>query len=106
MNKTKILFNIINTIFVILYIYPGSILGYLVYGTARKQPQLTPDFMSISSNHVYAFFVLSLIGLFAYYRSSKVIILIYLIKIKIKTKTFSVNLTKIILFLLAAKLLM
>ena len=83
MNKTKILFNIINTIFVILYIYPGSILGYVVYGTARKQPQLTADFMSISSNHVYAFFVLSLIGLIAYYRSSKVIILTYLIIISI-----------------------
>ena len=79
MKKTKILFNIINTIFVILYIYPGSILGYVVYGTARKQPQLTPDFISISSNHVYAFFVLSLVGLIAYYKSKKILILNYLI---------------------------
>ena len=79
MQKTKILFNIINTIFVILYIYPGSILGYLVYGTARKQPQLTPDFLSLSSNHVYAFLVLSLLGLFAYYKSKKLFILNYLI---------------------------
>ena len=79
MQKTKILFNIINTIFVILYIYPGSILGFLVYGEFHKQPQITKDFMSISSNHVYAFLVLSLIGLITYYKSKKLLIINYLI---------------------------
>ena len=79
MQKTKILFNIINTIFVILYIYPGSILGFLVYGEFHRQPQITKDFMSISSNHVYAFLVLSLIGLISYYKSKKLLIINYLI---------------------------
>ena len=79
MQKTKILFNIINTIFVILYIYPGSILGFLVYGEFHRQLQITKDFMSISSNHVYAFLVLSLIGLIAYYKSKKLLIINYLI---------------------------
>jgi len=41
MSKTKILFNIINTTFIILYVYPGSILGFLIYGEFNKQPQLT-----------------------------------------------------------------
>ena len=44
MSKTKILFNIINTTFIILYVYPGSILGFLIYGELNKQPQLTSDF--------------------------------------------------------------
>ena len=79
MQKTKILFNIINTIFLVLYMYPGSILGFLIYGELHKQPQITSDFLSISSNHVYAFFVLSLLGMFAYYKSKKLIILNYLI---------------------------
>ena len=79
MQKTKILFNIINTIFVILYIYPGSILGFLVYGEFHKQPQITKDFMSISSNHVYAFLALSLIGLIPYYKTKKLLIINYLI---------------------------
>ena len=79
MQKTKILFNIINTIFVILYIYPGSILGFLVYGEFHRQLQITKDFMSISSNHVYAFLALSLIGLIAYYKSKKLLIINYLI---------------------------
>ncbi len=79
MQKTKILFNIINTIFIILYVYPGSILGYLIYGEFYKQPQITQDFFELSSNHVYAFFVLSFIGLIAYYKSKKILILNYLI---------------------------
>ena len=79
MQKTKILFNIINTIFVILYIYPGSILGFLVYGEFHRQLQITKDFMSISSNHVYAFLALSLIGLITYYKSKKLLIINYLI---------------------------
>ena len=79
MQKTKILFNIINSIFVILYIYPGSILGFLVYGELNKQPQITKDFMYISSNHIYGFLALSLIGLIAYYKSKKLVIINYLI---------------------------
>ena len=79
MQKTKILFNIINTIFIVLYVYPGSILGFLIYGEFHRQPQITQDFLSMSSNHLYAFFTLSLLGLIAYYKSKKILILNYLI---------------------------
>jgi len=82
MSKIKILFQVLNVIFIILYVYPGSILGYFLYRDFSAQPQITRDFL-VSSNHVYAFLVLSLIGLFAYYKSSKVIILNYLILISI-----------------------
>ena len=78
MSKTKILFHMINTIFLVLYIFPGSILGFLLYGNLHKQPQLTGDFI-VSSNHVYAFIILSLFGLFSYYKSNKILILNYLI---------------------------
>ena len=83
MSKTKILFHILNTIFIILYIYPGSILGYLIYRNFSKQPQLTSDFFGISSNHVYAFFLLSVLGLFGYYKVKKFFIIYYLIFISI-----------------------
>ena len=79
MQKTKILFYIVNAIFIILYIYPGSILGFLIYGEFYKQPQITSDFMYISSNHIYGFLALSLIGLIAYYKSKKLLIINYLI---------------------------
>ncbi len=82
MSKIKILFQVLNVIFIIFYVYPGSIPGYFLYKDFSIQPQITKDFL-VSSNHVYAFLVLSLIGLFAYYKSSKVIILNYLILISI-----------------------
>jgi len=83
MSKTKILFHILNIILIILYIYPGSILGYLVHRNFSKQPQLTSDFFAISSNHVYAFFLLSVLGLFGYYKVKKFFIIYYLIFISI-----------------------
>ena len=83
MLKTKILFHVFNTIFIILYIYPGSILGYFIHRDFSKQLQLTSDFFDISSNHVYAFFLLSVLGLFGYYKVKKFFIINYLIFISI-----------------------
>ena len=83
MSKIKILFHILNIILIILYIYPGSILGYLIYADFGKQPQLTTDFFEISSNHVYTFFLLSVLGLFVYYKDKKIFIINYLILISI-----------------------
>ena len=83
MPKTKILFHILNVILISLYIYPGSILGYLVYRDFSKQPNLTSNFFEISSNHVYAFFLLSILGLLAYYKVNKIFIINYLIFIAI-----------------------
>jgi hypothetical protein len=83
MRKTKILFHILNIILIILYIYPGSILGYLIYRNFSRQPQLTSDFFCISSNHAYAFFLLSVLGLIGYYKVKKFFIINYLIFISI-----------------------
>ena len=58
----KILFHTYNFILLILYLYPGSILGFVVYKDILRQPQLTSDFLSISSNHFYVFLVLTIIG--------------------------------------------
>ena len=77
----KIIFHLLNIIFVFLYVYPGSLLGFLIYKDISKQPQISPDFV-VSSNHVYAFFLLSSLGLISYFKSSKTIIL-YLILISI-----------------------
>ena len=58
---TKIMFHICNIGLIILYLYPGSIMGWLIYRDFQKQPQITTDFL-VSSNHVYAFIILSLLG--------------------------------------------
>ena len=80
MKITKIFFHLINLIFIILYLYPGSILGYLLYNNFSKQPQVTPDFY-FSSNHVYAFILLTLLGLISHFNKKN--ILIYFIFISI-----------------------
>ena len=79
---TKIIFHLLNIIFVFLYIYPGSLLGFLIYKDISKQPQLTSDFFALSSNHVYAFLLLSSFGLISYFKKLNIIIL-YLILISI-----------------------
>ena len=77
MKITKIFFQIINILFLILYLYPGSILGFVVYNDFSKQPQVTPDFI-FSSNHVYAFLALSLLGFISYIEKTKLIIFYFL----------------------------
>ena len=72
---TKIIFHFLNIIFVFLYIYPGSLLGFLIYKDISKQPQISPDFFMLSLNHMYAFILLSSLGLISYFKSLKVIIL-------------------------------
>ena len=63
---TQIIFHTANATLIILYIYPGSILGWLTYGDFQKQPQITSDLSFFSTNHVYAFLILSFLGLFSY----------------------------------------
>ena len=78
----KIIFHLLNIIFVFLYIYPGSLLGFLIYKDISKQPQISTDFFMLSSNHVYAFLLLSSLGLISNFKNLKIIIL-YLILISI-----------------------
>ena len=78
-NLTFITFHSANLLLILLYLYPGSILGYLLYGNFSSQPQITKNFI-ISSNHFYAFFLLSMLGIFAYRKSKKInSLMIYLI---------------------------
>ena len=61
----KLVFYIANTTLILLYIFPGSILGWFLYGDFGIQPQISPNFI-VSSNHVYAFSVLSILGYLSY----------------------------------------
>ena len=67
----KVVFHFINFILILLYLYPGSIFGYIFYRDLTKQPQITQDFFNISTNHFYAFVFLSIIGFLAYFKDEK-----------------------------------
>ena len=78
----KIIFYIANIVLITLYLFPGSILGWFIYDDASLQPQITPDFI-VSSNHVYAFIVLSILGWGSYDNYKLNFIFIYLFSISI-----------------------
>ena len=91
MNKILIFgFHTINLILVIFYLYPGSLLGFFLYDDISIQPQITRDFL-ISSNHLYAFTILSIAGIVAYNKSNKINILIkYLLLLSILLEVFHI----------------
>jgi len=75
----KKLFHILTLLLIILSLYPGNILGFLISGNIRYEPQLTKDFLYISSNHLYVYFLISVLGFFSYLRDRKFkLVVIYL----------------------------
>ena len=73
----NIFFYIPNFVLIVLYVFPGSILGWLLYGNVALQPQITSDFL-VSSNHVYAFTAISILGYLSYEKNKLNFIFIYL----------------------------
>ena len=55
----------------ILYLFPGSLIGYLFYGDFGTQPDLIPNPIGTSINHALAFLYLSMLGLTSYMRDKK-----------------------------------
>jgi Ca2+/Na+ antiporter len=81
-------FYLANFILIIFYLYPGSIFGCFLYNDCNIQPQITRDFI-ISSNHFYAFTILSTLGILAYKNTKKMKFLIsYLFLLSIVLELF------------------
>ena len=75
----KKLFHILTLLLIILSLYPGNILGFLLYGDFGFQPQVTKDFLYISSQHLYVYLLVSTLGFFSYLRDKKFnLVIIYL----------------------------
>ena len=86
----KIVFYSANIILIILYLFPGSILGCFLYNDCYIQPQITRDFI-ISSNHVYAFVLLSSLGVFSFHNTKKINFLsVYLFLLSIFLELFHI----------------
>ena len=78
-SKNKFIFYLSNLILIFLYLFPGSVLGWLLYGDLSLHPQITPDFI-ISTNQLYAFLIISTLGLLTFNISKQFIyISLYLI---------------------------
>jgi len=82
-SKYKIIFYFINFILITLYIYPGSLLGCVLKDDCDTQPQISPDFLIISSNHFYVFLLITFIGFFTYKKKEIKYLVIYLLSLSI-----------------------
>ena len=67
MNKIlKYIFHASAISLIIISLWPGSLVGYLLYDDLGKQPDMIPNPIGTSINHTLAFFYLTTIGLISH----------------------------------------
>ena len=78
-SRFKIIFYLINFCLVFLYLFPGSLIGLIIYDDKKIQPQITSDFL-VSSNHFYVFTLISVIGFLSFIKMREIKgLIVYLI---------------------------
>ena len=84
----RIIFYSLNIFLIILYLFPGSLVGWFIYGNKKIQPQITPDFI-ISSNHFYVFILISVIGFLSFKNQNQIKnLIIYLVLLSLILEIF------------------
>lgn len=66
----RYLYNFSLTGLLILYLFPGSLIGYFLYGDLGKQPDIITNPIGTSINHALAFFYLTSIGLISHIKKT------------------------------------
>ena len=70
---TEYLYYLSLIVLLILYLFPGSLIGYLVYGDSNQQPNLVNNPIGTLINHLFFFSYLSVLSFFTRLRSKKLI---------------------------------
>ena len=84
----KVIFYSTNFFLIFLYLFPGSLLGWIIYSDKKIQPQITPDFL-ISSNHFYVFIFITILGFLTFKKKNQIrILIIYLILLSVILEIF------------------
>ena len=84
----KLIFYSTNFFLIFLYLFPGSVLGWIIYSDKKIQPQITPDFL-ISSNHFYVFIFITILGFLTFKKKNQIrILIIYLILLSVILEIF------------------
>ena len=73
----KFIFHISVLTLIILSLYPGSLIGFLLYGDLDLQPNLIKNPFGTTINHFIAYFYVSLLGFFLYLRKENFQKLVY-----------------------------
>ncbi len=61
-STSKYLFYFSFIFLLILYLFPGSLIGYILYGNLGKQPDFISNPLGTSINHLIFFFYLGILG--------------------------------------------
>ena len=73
----KLIFHISVLFLVIISLYPGSLIGYLLYGNLDQQPDLISNPFGATINHFISYFYVSILGLFLYKNNQKLIFFLF-----------------------------
>ena len=65
----KFIFQALVLCLIILSLFPGSLLGLLLYGDLSRQPNLIENPFGTSINHFISYFFVSVLGLWLYLKS-------------------------------------
>ena len=65
----KLIFNISIVFLIIVSLYPGSLVGYILYKDLGQQPNLIQNPFGTTINHFIYYFYVTAVGLFAYLNS-------------------------------------
>jgi VanZ family protein len=75
----KNIFHISVLFLIIISLYPGSLLGYFLYGDLGRQPNLISNPFGSTINHFICYFYVSLLGLFLYLKTENFKKLVYIL---------------------------
>ena len=73
----KFIFHISVLSLIVLSLYPGSLVGFLMYGNFSQQPNLINNPFGTSINHLISYLYVSLLGLFLHLNKHKFKKLLY-----------------------------
>ena len=73
----KFIFHTSILILIIISLFPGSLLGFFLYGDLDKQPNLITNPFGTAINHFVYYFYVSMLGLCLYLRSNNFQKLVY-----------------------------
>ena len=75
----KFIFHISILLLIVLSLFPGSLLGLLLYGDLGKQPNIIENPFGTTINHFIYYFYVTILGLFAYLRDKNFKKLVYVL---------------------------
>jgi len=73
----KFIFHISVLLLIIISLWPGSLLGFLLYGNWQLQPNVITNPYGTTINHFISYFYVSLLGFFLYLKNENFKKLVY-----------------------------